>query len=946
MWAGVMGISLAWNISNEHNQSYELALQAARANFNKDQAFRLWGTKHGGVYVPPTNETPPNPYLSHISNRDIKTSDGNELTLMNPAYMVRQMMDDYSDLYGITGRIVGLVALNPNNIADEWEAKAIKAFAAGETDEVIEQSYLNGVPHLRLIRPMIMEEGCLKCHAHLGFKVGDVRGGVGVSLPMTPYIELGEKGVQTMLISHLIIFLLGLTGIAAIAWKARQYLLERQQASQQLHLLNEQLQSNVDELKRLEKLKDEFLANTSHELRTPLNGIIGIAESILAGSTGQINQSQQTNLNMLVGCGKRLFNLVNDLLDFSKLQHHDIKLKNNIVDMKAIVEVVIQLSRPLVGEKDLELKTRMPDQVPVIEGDEDRIQQILFNLVGNAIKFTASGYVEIAIEIPNENESEFLKIIVADTGIGIDDDKMDRIFESFEQADGAIAREYGGTGLGLSISKKLAVLQGGSLEAESIKGEGTQFILTFPINTELQGVESINKNDFISQVVDDDTHPAQLSEPMDSSSVLLAEDAVATILAVDDEPVNLQVISNQLKLYDYRVLKALSGKEALDILEQEQPDLILLDLMMPLMSGFEVCTEIRKKYNLDALPIVLLTAKNQVSDLVQGFESGANDFLTKPFSQNELLCRIKTHLQLKKETDLKLEREATIRKMNANLEHLIDERTVELKQTLDNLKNAQKQIIESEKMASLGSLVAGVAHEINTPLGVSVSAASFLHDSSNEISTSLEANEMTRSALEDYLDKSMQLSSTILKNLDRAAKQVQSFKQVAVDKSSHKYREIVIKEYLSEVILSLRPEYKKVLENISLECPETTKITTNPGSLAQIVTNLVVNSLVHGFYKDEFKENAEISIKVIVPESVDHVLIEYHDNGQGIQENVIDKIFEPFYTTRRGDGGTGLGLSIIYNLVTQQLGGEISCRSDYGKGVVFSFTLENMEEES
>jgi len=207
IWTGIISGSLIWNINNEKKQSYELALNAARANFNKDQAFRLWGTKHGGVYVPPTKTTPPNPYLAHLPHRDIVTSKGTQLTLMNPAYMVSEMMHDYAQLYGITGRIVGLVTLNPKNIADEWESQAIKKFQSGDTKEVVELTEFNDLPHLRLIRPMVMKLGCMSCHGHLGFKVGDIRGAVGVSIPMSTYTQLGEKGIEDLLISHLFIYL-------------------------------------------------------------------------------------------------------------------------------------------------------------------------------------------------------------------------------------------------------------------------------------------------------------------------------------------------------------------------------------------------------------------------------------------------------------------------------------------------------------------------------------------------------------------------------------------------------------------------------------------------------------------------------------------------------------------------------------------------------------------
>ncbi len=946
IWSIIIAGSLAWNINNEKRQAYELALHAARAHFDKDQAFRLWGTKHGGVYVPPTEETPPNPYLSHLPNRDVVTTSGMKLTLMNPAYMVRQMMDDFSDLYGITGRIVGLVALNPNNIADEWEAAAIRSFISGESDEVIEESMLNGVSQLRLIRPMIMTKGCVKCHGHLGFKVGDVRGGVGVSIPMNTYEAMGERSIQAMLISHLSIYLLGLLGISAISYRTQQNLQDRKHASDQMYNLNKELQSNVIELKRLEKLKDQFLANTSHELRTPLNGIIGIAESMISGSTGAITDEQKKNLNMVVSSGQRLFNLVNDLLDFSKLRNHDIELKTSVVDMNEIVQIVLQLSQPLIEEKPVKLYPLFSADNSLIEGDEDRLQQILFNLVGNAIKFTPEGEIKVQVENIIDADTPALQVTVSDTGIGIAADKLAHIFASFEQAEGSISREYGGTGLGLSISKKLVELHEGKLLVHSEVGKGTQFILQLPIARKNAAVsttvETATGRQLTEKIHEINTHD-QDSLQTDTYSMEI-EPLQGTILAVDDESINLQVIHNQLSLQGYRVLLASSGKEALEILEDEQPDLILLDLMMPLMSGFEVCSEVRKTYSLDQLPIIILTAKNQISDLVSGFASGANDFLTKPFSRSELLCRIRTHLQLKKETDLKRQREATIKSLNENLEEKITARTRELEESLEYLKKTQTQLIESEKMASLGCLVAGVAHEINTPIGVSVTAVSMLESNSKDIKSAFTSNQMTQENFEEYLEESIELSEMILTNLMRAAQLIRSFKQVAVDQSSQEWRTIEVKKYLQEVLVSLHPKYKHFMEDIDINCPDNLSFTTNPGSLAQIITNLVCNSVEHGFHDFTLAHpEIRLNVRLIDKNSEKTLQIEYSDNGKGMTGEQKEKVFEPFYTTRRSEGGSGLGLSIVYNLITQSLGGKISCISEPEKGTMFLMTFANQQ---
>ncbi|MDM8558951.1 SpoIIE family protein phosphatase [Candidatus Parabeggiatoa sp. HSG14] len=424
------------------------------------------------------------------------------------------------------------------------------------------------------------------------------------------------------------------------------------QLARSFNLMAKQLKTSIDtlenknqELQELDKVKDEFLANTSHELRTPLNGIIGLAESLIDGAAGKLDDKVKANLAMIMGSGKRLFALVNDILDFSKLKHQDIELQLKPMSLREIAEIVLTLSQSLKGQKDLQLVNAIDINLPPALADENRVQQIFYNLVGNAIKFTESGQVKISAKVENlegEGNLSYLEITISDTGIGIPEDKLDRIFESFEQAEGSTAREYGGTGLGLTVTKQLVQLHSGKIWVESTQGEGSQFKFTLPISEEGEtsqpSQDSITNKSLLKNVF----------SPAISTSQATGEGQIK-ILAVDDEPVNLQVLVNHLSLHDYIVIKALSGIEALTLLEEGlKPDIILLDVMMPKMTGYEVMRKIRETYEINELPALLLTAKNQVSDLVTGLDSGANDYLTKPVSKDELLARIKTHLNIKR----------------------------------------------------------------------------------------------------------------------------------------------------------------------------------------------------------------------------------------------------------------------------------------------------------
>lgn len=233
IWSLAIVASASWNVHNERLQSLALSRKEAVANFNKDMAFRLWGTKHGGVYVPPTEQTPPNPYLSHIPDRDITLPSGKRLTLMNPAYMVRQMMSDFNELYGVKGRITSLKPLNSANSPDAWEREALLAFEKG-TKEFFVVTGEGRQQSLRLMRPMVVTEGCLKCHSQQGYKAGDIRGGVGVVVPMAPFLALERQSVQRMFLSHMAIWLLGAAALGLAFYRERSVLLAREKSKEEL----------------------------------------------------------------------------------------------------------------------------------------------------------------------------------------------------------------------------------------------------------------------------------------------------------------------------------------------------------------------------------------------------------------------------------------------------------------------------------------------------------------------------------------------------------------------------------------------------------------------------------------------------------------------------------------------------------------------------------------
>jgi len=264
------------------------------------------------------------------------------------------------------------------------------------------------------------------------------------------------------------------------------------------------------------------------------------------------------------------------------------------------------------------------------------------------------------------------------------------------------------------------------------------------------------------------------------------------------------------------------------------------------------------------------------------------------------------------------------------LEQRVKERTAELEQSIKNLTNTQEQLIQTEKMASLGRLVAGVAHEINTPIGIAITASSFLQDTTDEFSKLYESNSISKQVLVNHTNATVDSTRLIRSNLQRAANLIQGFKEVAVDQSNEEIREFELKHYFHEILASLQPQIKQCQCKIELNCPDDLTIKTSPGAIAQIITNLVMNAIIHGFENDK-----QGLIVINVEQQGKHIHLQFKDSGCGISEENLTNIFEPFFTTKRGKGGSGLGMHIVYNLVNQSLQGSIECSSTLGEGTSF-----------
>jgi signal transduction histidine kinase/streptogramin lyase len=723
------------------------------------------------------------------------------------------------------------------------------------------------------------------------------------------------------------------------------------------------------QLKEADKLKDEFLANTSHELRTPLNGIIGIAESLVDGAAGQINQQLRSNLAMIVSSGRRLFSLVNDILDFSQLKQKQINLQIKAVDIRTIADVVLTLTQPLIGSKKLSLSNAIPSELPPINADENRVQQILYNLVGNAIKFTDRGRIKISAKIIKiakknlesiHNEAngdkvlpleKWLAITVSDTGIGVSPEKWDRIFKAFEQADGGTARIYGGTGLGLAVTQQLVQLHGGKMSVQSQPGVGSQFTFTLPLSSQSVTSYQLSEPPLISQAeYKVPLHPELLLEtkslttesklqPTEQKSrlqptaensglQLIEETGKFTILVVDDDLVNRQVLVNHLSLHNYTIHQTASGMETLAYFEKKnKPDLILLDVMMPKINGYEVTRKIRETWQADELPIILLTAKDQVADLVVGLESGANDYLTKPVYKDELLARIKTHVHILQLQAVRKKAERLQKEYNQTLTREVAKRTQALRESEAQLRLAKDAADVANRAKS--TFLANMSHELRTPLNAILGFTQVMQRSQslslehqNWVKIIYNSGEYLLSLINDVLDMSKIEAGKI--TLDEQDFDLHSLLDEVHNlfylKAKDKHLQCLVKRHDNV------PHY----------------IHTDSKKLRQILINLFSNAIkftqTGGVYlyveKISPKEETDADEKITL-----HFKVE--DTGAGVAEEELNKLFDPFSQTMTGRAsqeGTGLGLPISRQFI-ELMSGDISVQSQIGKGTVFQFTI-------
>lgn len=412
---------------------------------------------------------------------------------------------------------------------------------------------------------------------------------------------------------------------------------QAEKIQQEIKQINRQLQVSVNRANRLAEqavvadvAKSQFLANMSHEIRTPMNAIIGFSDAL---AEEDLNEQQRKHVGLIRESGKNLLQIINDILDFSKIEAG--KLQTELIDcpFKKFLTTIEMLMKPLAESKRLTFKVNYSEELPaVIQTDPVRLQQCLINLVNNALKFTERGHVYLNVSLMYVSKKPFIRFDVEDTGIGIPLDKQKCIFEAFMQADGATTRKYGGTGLGLAISKKIASLLGGQLTLKSQLGKGSVFTIIIPITTDIANQPRINEIEDDSQQVTFGNKPIKLDEQSFSGNVLVAEDTKT----------NQTLIKLLLEKAGLDVTIVEDGNQAIDKATTGNYDLILMDMQMPNLNGYDATKLLREQGFVT--PIVALTANAMQGDEEKCIAAGCNDYLAKPIDRNRLLQLLSKYL--------------------------------------------------------------------------------------------------------------------------------------------------------------------------------------------------------------------------------------------------------------------------------------------------------------
>ncbi len=636
-------------------------------------------------------------------------------------------------------------------------------------------------------------------------------------------------------------------------------------------------------MKELDLIKDEFMKNTSYQLQEPLYSIIDLTDDLLIQKK-DLELDVKEVIDLVNQSSKNLATRVNELLDFSALKHKNLYLNKVPVDLNIIISIAINEIKSSNYFTNFRIINNIKEEIPLILADKNRIHQIIYTLIDTMTKFSQSGDI-----IVNEDvQTNYVSLKIIGNGVNISNTILQGIFNPFSLRDWSIPKTFHGTGLSLNIIKKIIELHEGKMDIVTSQSNKTEFIISFPISKDIDvftykqvGERSNSERYYFNN--------EKSSENIERNN----KDNVFTILVIDDDPISAHLISNMLSNRSYNLLYASKVNEALDIIDSNQTlDLVILESVMPTMSGSDICRFIRKKYSLYELPVIMLTAKNQKSLLISSFEAGVNDFLTKPYDREELRARIRTLVNLKNIT-------------NSN----------EVLNKAINLKN---------------DFIDLVTHDLKTPLSILIGYSQVLK-------TKIKNEDHFLEEIASAIYSSSLSMNTMIEDLLESAR-------IENGNVSLTYEKFNFYEYLITNIKDMKLLASKKKQKIRFSCEDKKIIVRlDKKRLLEIIENIVTNAIKYS------PEESEISVLVEKEHTKgfnNFVKIIIKDQGPGFTKEDMDKIFVKYQKLSAKPTGseqsTGLGLYISKKL-TDLMSGSISVINNENKGASFvlKFPLQN-----
>ena len=682
---------------------------------------------------------------------------------------------------------------------------------------------------------------------------------------------------------------------------------EKEKTRRKDFLLRMQIEKANEELKELDKTKMRFFSNVSHELRTPLALIIGPLEQLLQDEK---ELESAPLLRAMEANAHRLLRQVNTILDFSKADAGKLACHYKTGNLGTILSDLVQASTPYSAQKNIDITITGVEKLPDSVMDIDKIETIAANLISNALKFTPE-FGQITISAGKAKPCVWFE--VQDTGIGIPDDKQTLIFERFLQVDDQHSRNNEGTGLGLAMVRELVLLHGGKIDVRSALGIGSTFRVELPIKPPSPRVDRREKTGRrkLDRIAEERLDALVAKEYQERSrnnkktlladvsrgtglgdgitgehadTIKLAPQGAPKILVVEDNPdLRAFIVSNLVETY--QVEQAEDGRMGLDLARRMTPDLIISDVMMPVMDGYELCREIRKDPYLSGVPIILATSKSGGEAVETGLETGANDYVPKPFEMRELKARIATHIK------------------NRSLENSINERDT--------------------RLTAIGQMTSGVVHDLRTQLNAVMGFTQIAQLYSEplkekKISTNLDRVMDSCGRLNRMIGEILDFARGHAPELNTHPTQLVPFLDTILNHHRDK---------LETMGISLVSQYDDCDDlQVEFDCDQ----------MHRVIDNLIMNAKEGFFVRNH--EGGDKRIRVTVSRQNGHALIRFSDNGPGIPEEIKTSLFEPFTTTGK-KFGTGLGLATVRNIVSAH-SGEIAVEPK-GKegGAVFELTF-------